>query len=182
MIIDSAKQLSSLTGNILRMSKLENQEIISDKEYYRLDEQIRYVILLLEPQWSGKNINLEIQLERQEFYGNSGLLHQVWINIIGNAIKFTPKNGEVSVSLTQNREKVIVNVADSGIGMSEEVMKHAFDKFYQGDHARAESGNGLGLSLVKRITELCGGEIKVDSVSGAGTSFTVILPNDIANI
>lgn len=176
MIIDSSKQLSSLTGNILRLSKLENQEIITDKERYRLDEQIRRVIVLLEPQWSGKNINLDIQLERNDFFGNNGLMHQVWLNLIDNAVKFTPKNGEVSVRLFRRNNSLIVRVADSGIGMTEDMQSHVFDKFYQGDTARSESGNGLGLALTKRIIDLCNGEITVESIPGEGSVFTVILP------
>lgn len=176
IIIDSTRQLSSLTGNILRLSKLENQKIVTDKELYRLDEQIRQAILLLEPQWLEKNINLDIQLERHDFYGNSGLMHQVWLNIIGNAIKFTPKNGEVSVTLVRGGDALVVEVSDSGIGMTSEVRHHIFDKFYQGDAARSESGNGLGLALAKRIVDLCGGQIAVESSPGEGSTFIVVLP------
>ena len=175
MIIDSSKQLSSLTGNILRLSKLENQESIAEKELFRLDEQIRQAILILEPQWTDKELFLDIILEKAEYWGNSQLMLQVWLNIIGNAVKFTPPKGEITVLLTKIGSTICVTVTDNGIGMPEDVQRHIFDKFYQGDSARAEGGNGLGLALAKRIVSLSEGEIEVQSKPGAGSTFKIFL-------
>lgn len=176
MIIQSARQLSTLSGNILRISKLENQGFIADKCDFRLDEQIRQAILQLEPEWSKKEINLNIDLQKVTFHGNKELVMQVWSNLIGNAVKFSHQNGNITVSLISADGFVQVIVSDDGIGMSEEIKKHIFEKFYQGDSARSGIGNGLGLALAKRIIELCGGEIDVNSTDGNGTAFMVRLP------
>lgn len=176
LIIESTRQLSSLSSNILKLSKLENQEYIVDKSQFGLDEQIRQALLLLEAQWNDKDINLDLDLEPVVFYGNEDLLMQVWLNLLGNAIKFTDRGGEIAVHLSTTGHAVTVTITDSGIGMTEEVMKHIFVKFYQGDKSRSAEGNGLGLPLVRRIVELCGGEISVESTPGEGSGFTVSFP------
>ncbi|MFC7679947.1 ATP-binding protein [Paenibacillus sp. GCM10028914] len=176
VILDSAQQLSTLSGNILKLSKLENQELIIEKKTYRLDEQIRQAILLLEPQWSSKDLELNIELMKVHYEGNEELVMQVWLNLMGNAIKFTPDGGEITVSLTNDTNYITVHISDTGIGMSEDVQKHMFEKFYQGDNARYAEGNGLGLPLVRRIIDLCGGKIEVQSECGCGTTFTIQLP------
>lgn len=176
MIIGSSRQLASLSHNILSLSKLENQEIILEKELYRLDEQIRYVILMLEPEWSSKELDLQIDLVKTNYYGNEGLLMQVWMNIIGNAIKFTPHRGVIGIRLFEKEASLVFQVSDTGIGMDDSIIKHIFDKFYQGDAARKTDGNGLGLALAKRIVDLCNGSIMVESKVGKGTIFTVTLP------
>ncbi|WP_089610592.1 sensor histidine kinase [Dehalobacterium formicoaceticum] len=176
MIIESARQLSALSSNILKISKLENQELFAEKDSFRLDEQLRQALLLLEAQWSKNELNLNIELEPVVFRGNEEILMQVWLNLLGNAIKFTPPRGEISLSLTASEDNVTVKIGDTGIGISTEVQKHIFEKFYQGDRSRASEGNGLGLSLVKRIVDLHGGSIKVESQSGVGSLFTVTLP------
>ena len=166
-----------LTSNILRLSKLENQEIIPSKTRFSLDEQLRQALLLLEGQWSKKNIELDIELMPALFYGNEELLLQVWLNLLGNAIKFTPHYGVVSVRLIERTGQVTVAVSDTGIGIAPEAQPHIFEKFYQGDHTRAAEGNGLGLALVKRIVTLCHGAVSVESDTGEGACFTVTLPN-----
>ena len=176
LIIESTRQLSSLSSNILKLSKLENQEFIVDKSQFGLDEQIRQALLLLETQWNDKEINLDITLEPVGFYGNEELLMQVWLNLLGNAIKFTDRRGDIAVDLFKTEEAVTVRITDSGTGMTEEVMKHIFVKFYQGDRSRSAEGNGLGLPLVRRIVELCGGEITVESTPGEGSVFAVTFP------
>ncbi len=176
MIIDSARQLSTLTGNILKLSKLENQGVSPEKTTFLLDEQIRQAILMLEAEWSQKNIDLEIELSRCEFYGCSDMLMQVWLNLIGNAIKFSNNSGCVSVSLTEDDDEIAVSVKDYGIGMDEETQKHMFEKFYQRDTTRMGAGNGLGLALVKRIVDICEGRIEVSSELGKGSEFIVLLP------
>lgn len=177
LIIESTQKLSMLTSNILRLSKLENQEIIPSKTRFSLDEQLRQALLLLEGQWTEKAIELDIELMPVMFYGSEELLQQVWLNILGNAIKFTPRFGTVSVRLIERTGQVKVTVSDTGIGIAQEIQPHIFEKFYQGDHTRAAEGNGLGLALVKRIVTLCGGDISVKSDTGEGACFTVTLPN-----
>ncbi|GKX65247.1 HAMP domain-containing sensor histidine kinase [Inconstantimicrobium mannanitabidum] len=177
MIIESARQLSILSSNILKLSKLESQEIVVEKTIYQLDEQIRQALLLLEVKWSKKNINLNIDLSPIEFYGNEDLLIQVWFNLLSNAIKFTPENGSIQIVMRQIDQLVTVEISDTGIGMTEDTRKHIFEKFYQGDKNRNVEGNGLGLTLVKRIIDLCNGEIKVQSEYGKGSTFIVKLEN-----
>lgn len=176
IIIDSTKQLAKLSSNILMLSDLENKEIITRKAAFRLDEQIRQAILLLEPIWSNKKIYFNIDLPPVNYFGNAELLMQVWLNMVGNAIKFTPKNGEISISLKDTPDHLKVTISDTGIGMTSEVQKHIFDKFYQADRSGCTEGNGLGLSLVKRIVDLCRGDLQVYSSPGLGTTFQLEFP------
>lgn len=178
MIMDSSRQLATLSGNILKISKLENQEVISEKGNYRLDEQIRQAILLLESMWEPKQMNLNIELAKVVYYGNEELMMQVWLNLIGNSIKFTEAGGEISVTLREEHNYLAIIISDNGMGMTKKERKHIFEKFYQGDHARSAEGNGLGLPLVNRIINLCGSKIEVISESGQGSTFTVKLPMD----
>lgn len=176
MIIESTKQLAKLSSNILMISNLENREIITEKTEFRLDEQIRQSVLMLEPIWESKKIDFNIDLDHANYYGNEELLMQVWLNLIGNAIKFTPKNGEISLSLKECANILKITVSDTGTGISAEDQKHIFDKFYQADRSGYTDGNGLGLSLVKRIIHLCHGQISVQSELDLGTSFVITLP------
>lgn len=176
IIISESSRLSKLTSNILKLSKLENQEVITGKAEFALDEQIRCAILIMEPEWSEKGIDLDIDLDKVSIIGNEDLLQQVWLNIIGNAIKFTEKGGTIGIKLMDLQDKIVIKVSDNGVGMNEETQRHIFDKFYQGDKSHLSEGNGLGLSLVKRIIELCDGEIKVRSKLNYGTTFTIELP------
>ncbi len=176
IIISESSRLSKLTSNILKLSKLENQEVITGKAEFALDEQIRCAILIMEPEWSEKGIDLDIDLDKVSIIGNEDLLQQVWLNIIGNAIKFTGKGGTIGIKLMDLKDKIVIKVSDNGVGMNEETQRHIFDKFYQGDKSHLSKGNGLGLSLVKRIIELCDGEIKVRSKLYYGTTFTIGLP------
>lgn len=175
-ILLNTRRLTALTGNILLLSRLENQELEIKKESFSLDEQIREAILLFEPQWSAKQLDLEIELDTADFFGNPELLAQVWQNILGNAIKFVSDKGNVHISLYREKSDLIVSVADNGIGMSQEAMQRVFEKFYQADPSRSASGNGLGMALAKRIIDLHGGTIEVTSMEGRGTTFTVRLP------
>lgn len=177
MIIYSARQLNTLSSNILSLSKLENQEIILEKELYRLDEQIRHAILMLEPDWNLKHLVFNINMIKIEYCGNESLLMQVWINLIGNAIKFTPNNGLIHINLFKNDSSIIFEITDTGIGIDNSIIDHIFDKFYQGDTSRRINGNGLGLPLAKRIIDLSNGSISVKSVIGEGSTFTIILPS-----
>lgn len=175
-ILENSKRLTDLSGNILMLSKLENQETVPDKAEYRLDEQIRRCILALESKWTAKNIEFDMELPRKLYYASESLLEQVWFNIIDNAIKHSPVGGIIRISITENVGNVTVSIADNGDGMSDEVIKHIFEKFYQGDASRKSDGNGLGLALVKRIIDLCKGEISVKSSIGKGSEFIVELP------
>lgn len=175
-ILFNTKRLSALTGNILLLSRLENQEIEIKKESYSLDEQLREIILMYESQWSGKNLDLDIDLDPAVCCGNKDLLAQVWQNLIGNAVKFVADNGRIRVLLRQKENAIEVSVVDNGSGMTAEVMNRIYEKFYQGDTSRSSSGNGLGLTLAKRIVDLHDGTIQVSSKVGSGTTFTVTLP------
>ncbi|WP_033165426.1 HAMP domain-containing sensor histidine kinase [Clostridium sp. KNHs205] len=177
MILESTRQFSALSSNILKLSKLENQEKILDQTSYRLDEQLRQAILFLENAWTEKELELELELPKTFLYGNEDLMMQVWTNLLSNAIKFTPKGGKIHITLENTPQLVCVSVKDTGIGISPQEIKHVFEKFYQADKSRARDGNGLGLSLVYRIVSLCGGTIQVQSVPGQGSEFTIQLPN-----
>lgn len=160
---------------MLALSKLENQAEIIDNREFRLDEQIRKAVIVLEEKWSAKNIDFDMELPKQMYYGSEALLSQVWINVIDNAIKCSYEGGIISINIEKEVDKIIVSIKDNGIGMSKEVQKHIFEKFYQGDYSRQTEGNGLGLALVKRIIELCHGTIEVTSEEGKGTTFKIIL-------
>lgn len=178
-IVESSRKLSSLTGNILKLSRLEKQEIIPEKAWFSLDEQLRESVLSLEPLWSGKDLEIDIDLPPAGYYGNADLLWQVWTNLLSNAIKFTPEGGFIQVSLSQRDCGVSVQIRDTGIGMTPEVQKHMFEKFYQGERSRNIEGNGLGLPLVQRIVNLCGGRVRAESQEGKGTRFEVWLPGQV---
>lgn len=175
IIITESERLSELSTNVLSLSKLENTEIITDKSPFRLDEQIRWVIVLMEPKWSAKEINLNVELDEVMYTGNEDLTQQIWINLLDNAIKFCCQGGLIDIRLTTENDGIKFTVQDNGSGMDEKTKKHAFDKFFQGDTSHSKTGNGLGLALVKRIVELCEGNIKVRSEVGKGSTFTVML-------
>ncbi len=177
-IIANSRQLSTLSSNILALSKLENQETVLHRKEYRLDEQLRRSVLLLENRWAAKGIEFDINLPNETFNGNEQLLDQVWANLLDNAIKHSPEWGTIQVALLPDSASVTVTVTDHGDGMTEEVQKHIFEKFYQGDRSRASEGNGLGLALVKRIVDLCHGSVEVESAPGEGACFRVILPRE----
>ncbi|MEA5047150.1 MAG: HAMP domain-containing sensor histidine kinase [Eubacteriales bacterium] len=175
-ILENTGRLTRLTQSILSLSQLENQEIVLQKENYMLDEQIRRVLLGYEPLWEEKELAIDLNLEATPFLGSKALLAQVWSNLIDNAIKFSNKGGTLSIGCRADSGMVCVFVRDTGVGMAEDVKKHAFDKFYQGERSHSMKGNGLGLALVKRIVVLCGGSIRLESEEGKGTKITVLLP------
>ena len=175
-ILYNTKRLTTLTGNILLLSKLENQEIGISKEKFCLDEQLREIILFFEDQWSEKNLELDIDLDNVDYIGSKELLAQVWQNILENAIKFTPQDGKIQVLLRAEADNIKIIIADNGVGMDEETRKRVFEKFYQGDSSRTSTGNGLGLALAKRIVDLHNGDISISSKENRGTTFTVVLP------
>ena len=178
IIISESKRLTNLSSNILMLSKLENQQIITDKTSFSLDEQIRNCILLLEKQWTAEDISFDIDMQEIQYTTNAEMLSQVWVNIIGNAIKFSPEGSSIRIKLFKEGDVITAEITDRGIGMDQQTISHIFERFYQGDRAHASEGNGLGLPLVKRIVELCNGNIRVESQYGKGTNFIVTLPEN----
>lgn len=176
IIADESARLSTLSENTLMLNRLENQQIIGEVKPFRLDLQIKECVILLEREWSAKDIALSSDLFEAEIEGNASLLQQVWINLLNNAIKFTPEGGEINVSMSAEDNFICVSVRDNGIGMSAEVASHIFEKYYQGDSSHATRGNGLGLSIVRRIVTLSGGDVRVESKEGEGSAFIVKLP------
>lgn len=176
-IVYSSKRLSNLIQNILKLNKLEKQTIHPVAEKYDVCAQLCECAVQFEESWEQKNMEFEAKLEDSAFVcADPGLMELVWNNLLSNAIKFTPNGGRITLSQSSNLEQVRISVADTGCGMSEDVIKHIFDKFYQGDESHATFGNGLGLALVKRILELSDAKIIVTSEPGKGSVFTVILP------
>lgn len=177
LLKEATRQLSSLVDNVLKLSRLESQNMPAQPKRFSLDEQLRRSVLLFEQQWSQKELELELELPECSYAGNEELLGQVWTNLIGNAVKFTGQGGKIGVRLEdKDPGYVAVTVYDTGEGMTEEVKKHIFEKFYQGDSSHRASGNGLGLALVKSICQLTGSRISVESEPGKGSAFTVKLP------
>lgn len=174
-ILFNTKRLSDLVGNILLLSKIENQSIMIKKTKYRLDEQIRGSIVALESKWEEKNIEFDVELDDVEYVGSENLMRHVWDNIIGNAIKFNPIGGEIKIRLYKDSDKIVCMIDDKGPGLTEESIKHIFDKFYQGDVSHKVQGNGLGLALVKRILMICDGDVNAENLTEGGCRFTVIL-------
>ncbi len=174
-ITDNSRRLASLITNILKLNKLENQQIFPVSEQFDLSEQLCQSLLQFEEIWEQKGIEIETDIA-DEVYINSDaeLLSLVWNNLLSNAFKFT-ESGTVSVTLTVDEEFTTVKISDTGCGISAETGKHIFEKFYQGDTSHAMQGNGLGLALVKRVVDIMQGEIAVESETGKGSTFTVRL-------
>lgn len=176
IIIREAERLSNMSSNILLLTKLENQEIVTDKKLFSLDEQIRNAILLVQGDWERKSINLNIDLEAIDYYNNEEMLSHIWLNLLSNAIKFSPQGGEIGIRAYNDGENIKVEIEDQGRGISQEAQAHLFEMFYQEDTAHSREGNGLGLSLVKRIVDLSQGKIQVESQLGKGSQIRIILP------
>ena len=173
-ISHSSRRLAALITNILKLNKLENQQIFPKLDEYDLGEQLCENLLQFEDIWEKKNLNIETDIEDDVRIRSDGeLLSLVWNNLFSNAVKFTPENGTISVSLKTEGDLVVVSVRDTGCGIKPEVGQHIFEKFYQGDTSHATQGNGLGLALVKRVVDILNGEIGVQSVYGQGSTFTV---------
>ncbi len=175
-IIQQSLQLSTMSANILLLSQYERAETLTGKVSYSLDEQLRNIISLQSKDWLDKDIALEGHMESVMYCGNPDIMAHVWSNLLSNAIKFTPSGGSIQVYLAKKGDCVVVRFRDSGIGMNEEAITHIYEKFYQADTSRKSEGNGLGLSIVKRIVTLCKGTIEVSSAPGEGTEFSVTLP------
>lgn len=180
IIMEESASLADLANSTILLSKLDSQQIITDKNLYSLDEQLRRCVIMLSPTWNAKNIEFHFNLEHVKYNGNPEIMQHLWLNLLSNAIKFTAEHGLIKISLSEQQEKVIFQISDTGIGMTEEVASHIFEKYYQSPNTDDQNhGLGLGLAIVSRVTKLCNGSIKVDSKLGTGTIFTVILPNFI---
>ena len=178
-ITSTTHRLADLITNVLRLNKLENQQIYPDMKKYNLSEQLCECLLQFENIWEEKNIDMKTNIEDDVFiYADNELLSLVWNNLISNALKFTDENGLVSVELKIEEEYVVITIKDTGCGMSAETGKHIFDRFYQGDTSHATQGNGLGLALVKRVIDVVNGEIFVQSELGIGSKFEIRLKNE----
>lgn len=176
IIVSESSRLATLATNVLNITKIESQKIVTEMKTFDLTESIRRSILVLDNQWKKKNLDLLIDLDEITYYANEELLNQVWINLIDNAIKFSKKNGRIEISLTELKDDICFKIIDFGCGMSIDVQKHIFEKFYQGDSSHSTPGNGLGLPLIKKILDLHKGTINVTSIEGYGSIFTILIP------
>lgn len=176
-ISESAERLSVLVQNILRLNKMESQAIV-EKERFCLDEQLSLCILAADEQLEEKQLELDVDMDECVYINSDqSLLDIVWNNLLNNAIKYTDEGGKISIQLKKgDQEQAIVRIRDTGCGMSPETMHHIFDKFYQGDTSHASKGNGLGLAMVRRVTEMLGVDIHVESREGEGSLFVVTIP------
>ncbi|MBJ8050530.1 two-component sensor histidine kinase [Bacillus cereus] len=172
-------RLSKLSQNLLRLTLLESEEYTPERVTYRLDQQLKQVILNSEPLWAEKEIELDLDLEKVQITADQESISQVWINLIHNSIKFTPNGGTITIQLKEHKEFLEVSIHDTGIGISEEQKQHVFERFYKADSSRnrAYGGSGLGLAIVKKVLGLHQGEIKVESEEGNGTKFIERIPN-----
>lgn len=175
-ILFNTRRLSALTGNILLLSKLSNQSILPQKTQFRLDEQIRQAIVALEQKWSEKELGFEVELAETPFFGYESLLPHVWTNLIGNAVKFSPKGGEIRIKMMRTEGAVVFTIEDDGPGIVPGDEEHIFTKFYQSESSHGMEGNGLGLALVRQIVEMSGGSVDVQNLEVGGCRFTVRLP------
>ena len=175
-ILFNTRRLSALTGNILLLSKLSNQSILPQKTQFRLDEQIRQAIVALEQKWSEKELGFEVELAETPFFGYESLLPHVWTNLIGNAVKFSPKGGEIRIKMMRTEGAVVFTIEDDGPGIVPGDEEHIFTKFYQSESSHGMEGNGLGLALVRQIVEMSGGSVDVQNLEAGGCRFTVRLP------
>ncbi|MGE7857443.1 envelope stress sensor histidine kinase HitS [Bacillus sp. NPDC094064] len=171
-------RLSKLSQNLLKLTLLESEEYTPERVTYRLDQQLKQIVLTSEPLWVEKEIELELNLEKVHITADQESMSQVWINLIHNSIKFTPSGGTITIQLQEHEKFVEIRIHDTGIGISEEQKQHIFERFYKADSSRNRTygGSGLGLAIVKKVLDLHQGEIKVESEEGNGTEFIVRIP------
>ncbi|WP_328802510.1 HAMP domain-containing sensor histidine kinase [Paenibacillus sp. LX16] len=171
-------RLSKLSDNLMKLAILDSERHLFRPSLYRLDKQLISLILACEPQWEAKKIDMTVEVDIVEVNADEDLMGQVWVNLLHNAIKFTPQCGGVSVSLSSNDDRAVVCIADTGQGINEQDQQRIFERFYKADQSRARTagGSGLGLSIAYKITEMHTGSISVSSKVGEGTVFTVMLP------
>ncbi|MBR6735295.1 MAG: HAMP domain-containing histidine kinase [Oscillospiraceae bacterium] len=176
-ISGASHRLANLISNILKLNKLENQQIFPKAEPYDLGEQLCECLLVFEDAWDKKSLDIETDIEESVTVDSDReMMSLVWNNLFSNAVKFTPEHGKISLRLYTDGSDAVVEIADTGCGISNEVGRRMFDKFYQGDTSHATQGNGLGLALVKRVIDITHSSISVESEVGKGTTFTVRMP------
>lgn len=178
IIREESMRLSRLSENMLRLATIDSNHYPFHPTLFRLDRQLRRIVIAAEPQWADKHLNIHFKLPKTAIHADEDLLNQVWLNIFSNSIKFTPEGGDISIELVSGNEKIGVVIRDTGIGITEEDRKRVFERFYMADksHNREAGGSGLGLAIVKRVVELHSGSIEIDSAVGKGTAITVFLP------
>lgn len=179
IIETETRRLSRLTENLLKLTSLEAKQVKFEPKPYRLDKQIRNLILACEPQWVAKTLDIEVSMAEVVITADEGLLSQVWLNLLYNSIKFSTRGGRIDISLQQEGGAVQFEIKDTGIGISDEDQTRIFERFYKADRSRSRSdnsGSGLGLAIVRKIVELHNGTIAVASTLGVGTTFKVLLP------
>lgn len=176
IIITESDRLAMLATNVLNLTKLDNQSMLYEITRFNISEQIRLAVVLLEYKWSSKKIDISLTGDECYIYANEETLKQLWINLIENAIKFSPEGSSVEIDMKKNNDFVNITVRDHGSGMDEETKKHAFDRFYQGDVSHKSNGNGIGLAIAKKICELHNGSISIKETGTEGTTFLISLP------
>ena len=179
-LITASKRITDLITNILKLNKLENQEIQEKHEVFNLTEALSESVIEFETLIEKKNLELNCDFDEVSIFSSKSLLEIVWNNLISNAIKFTPDGGKINIFLKRKNKSVEIKVADTGCGMTSEVGAKIFEKFYQGDASHSTQGNGLGLALVKKVIDILGGEISVQSKLNKGSTFTILL-KDVVN-
>ena len=175
IIEEESGRLAAMATNVLNLTKIENQSILTNVSEYNLSEQIRTCILLLEKKWSGKEIDIIPDFAEHSIYACEDQLKQVWINLIDNAVKFTPEKGRIEIGIRETDDKITVSVKNSGSEISDDDLPNIFRKFYRSDSAVKSSGNGLGLAIASEIVALHSGTIEAQS-GGGSTTFIVTLP------
>lgn len=175
IIEEESLRLAAMATNVLNLTKVENQQILAEVSSYNLSEQIRSAVLLLEDKWVRKELEFELEFGEYEIEANEELLKQVWINLLDNAIKFSPAGGCISVNVTEEGRSLAVSIENRGSPIAEADLKKIFNKFYQADRSHAAEGNGVGLAIVRRVTELHGGTARAENGDGS-VIFTVTLP------
>lgn len=173
-IVEESRRLSNMATNVLKLTNVENQTILTGVSRYNLSEQIRSAVLLLESQWSAKHLELEMDFPEISITANEDMMQEVWINLVHNAVKYSPEYGPLQVRIRETENTIEVQVANSG-EIPKEDLGRIFQKFYQADHSHFSAGNGVGLAIVKRVVELHGGTVTAESTGGA-VIFTVVLP------
>jgi signal transduction histidine kinase len=176
IIVEESSRLSQLASNTMLFSKISSQQILTNMETYDLGEQVRQCSIILSKDWMAKGLQFSGDFQTATFVGNKELMQHLWLNLLTNAIKYTPKGGEINVEVLLQDGNILVKISDTGEGMTPETMEHIFDPYYQGDKSHSQSGLGLGLPIAKRIVELSNGEILVKSQLSVGSEFTVRLP------
>jgi len=175
IIYDESARLLTLAKNTLLLSKLEGQGVCN-KRNFSLDELVENCVLLLSKDFEKKNVNLTYDLQKIQYFWDDSLLGQAIINLISNAVKYTPRDGNVRLELFRHDDLIYFIVKDDGCGMDEKTLARIFERYYQGDNSHKTEGNGLGLAIVSKIAFLCGGKVTAESIPEHGSTFTLVLP------